>query len=123
MSILAKERTLITFGHAPYGDYRGRSGLDLCLMLLAFDADVSLYFYSDGVFNLLNEQEPNQLKIKGMTKGFASLSSYGMSSLFVSQACMEQRGLDASDLMVEPRLLCTTHIADFFAEYHVHFSY
>ena len=48
----------IPFTQAPHGNSAGREGLDALLATSALTEDIGVFFISDGVFQLVENQQP-----------------------------------------------------------------
>ena len=51
------------FRHPPYGSASAREGLDALLAATAFceEEEIAVFFFDDGLLNLLHEQQPEQI--------------------------------------------------------------
>ena len=95
---------LVITRHAPYGTAFGKEGLDAVLMASAFTR-VSLLFMDDGVFQLLQNQEPQNLHIKGYSPVFELLEQYEVRPIYVAASSLTDRALSINDLVIEPELV------------------
>ena len=85
--------------HAPHGTNYAQEGLEVALIGAAFDQDVSIAFVDDGVFQLKTGQDSTDLGLKNFTATFRALGDYEVTKIYVEQESLEQRGLNADDLM------------------------
>ena len=86
----------------PYGTIYAQEALDLILTGAAFDQQVSVAFIDDGVYQLTREQKPSILKMKHFTRAFAALRDFEIEQIFVENESLQQRALNAGDLISIP---------------------
>ncbi len=96
---------------APYGTIYALEGLEVVLISAAFDQDVSLAFLDDGVYQLLKGQDTKAIEEKNFSPTYRALEDYDVDKLFVERESLESRGLAASDLLVEARIVPATEMA------------
>ena len=68
----------------------------------AFDQQVSVAFIDDGVYQLTREQKPSILKMKHFTRALAALRDFEIEQIFVENESLQQRALNAGDLISIP---------------------
>jgi tRNA 2-thiouridine synthesizing protein C len=86
---------------APYGKSTAREALDALLAASAYDQELSLLFMDDGVFQLLNNQNPKQIKQKSMSASLQALELYGIERIYCHAGSLMSRGLKKTDLILE----------------------
>ena len=86
----------------PYGTIYAQEALDLILTGAAFDQQVSVAFIDDGVYQLTRDQKPSILKMKHFTRAFAALGDFEIKQIFVENESLQQRALNAGDLLSIP---------------------
>lgn len=96
---------------APYGSLSAKEALDTALVGAAFDLDVSLLFNGDGVFQLLNNQDPTPLEQKRFSAALPALELYGIEKILVCHESLKQRGLVSQDLLKNIQLVTPQEIA------------
>ena len=84
---------------APYGTIYALEALEVVLIGAAFDQDVSLAFIDDGVFQLTNGQNTDDIGIKNFSPAFRALGDYDVTKLYVEKESLAERGLTQDDLM------------------------
>lgn len=94
-----RKRLSIIFNKAPYGTQSGRELLDIALMAAAFDMDISALFIEDGVYQLLDNQQPDILHMKNHSSTFKALELYGIETALVSEDALAHRRLSQSQLL------------------------
>lgn len=91
--------TLFIFRTAPYGHSVLREGLDMALATAVFDRDVAVLFESDAVVALCQEQNTEMLNQPSLEKILQSLPVYGIERLMVDALSLEERELEANNLL------------------------
>lgn len=89
----------VIFNKAPYGSQSGRELLDIALMAAAFDMQISALFLGDGVYQLLNNQQPDILNMKNHSQTFKAMELYGIETVLVAEDDLSHRRLSASQLL------------------------
>lgn len=97
--------TAIVNQSAPYGSAKGLESLDMALALSNFGQTVSLFFVDDGVWQLVNQQTPENINAKAYFKTFAALEFYDIENVYVCENSLQQRNLTTKQLCVPCQLL------------------
>ena len=84
---------------APYGTVYALESLEVVLIAAAFEQDVSLAFIDDGVYQIVEGQNPEGIGMKNFSKTYHALGDYDIKQLFVSAESLKERGLSVDDLM------------------------
>ena len=90
---------------APFSSSSGQESLDLVLAGGSFGQQISVFFIEDGVFQLLNGQDPQHIEQRNYSKTFAALEFYDVEDIYVCQNSLQQRGLSREDLCIEVTVL------------------
>lgn len=85
---------------APYGSAYALESLEVVLISAAFDQEVVLAFIDDGVYQLTKGQDTSGIGQKNFSKAYQALGDYEINKLYVERESLEERGLNADDLMV-----------------------
>lgn len=101
----ARRTVLHVMRHAPHGTVYTYEGLEMILMMAAFELDLTVVFIGDGVYALKKEQDTGGIGIKGYAKTFGALRDYDVEKLFVDRVSLEQRGLSPDDLVIGAQVL------------------
>lgn len=96
---MAKSVLLIS-RQAPWADIAAAEALDIALAAGAFDLPLSILFMDDGVLQLLAEQQPQLLEQKDLSANLQALPVFGVEQLYVAEQCLNERGIDNSQLAV-----------------------
>ena len=102
---------------APYSSQSAREALDVALVSASYDLDTSLLLMGDGVYQLLDNQSPEQLPRKNLTAMLKALPMYGVETIYVDADSLEERGIDENQLLPMFTLLEEGALAPFIAQH------
>ena len=102
--------------HAPHGTIYTYEGLEMILIMAAYEQDLSVVFIGDGVYALKKNQETAGIGIKGFARTFMALDGYDVEKLYVDKLSLEERGLTEDDLVVPVELLDAEEIGGLMRE-------
>ena len=91
--------------HAPHGTIYTYEGLEMILIMAAYEQDLSVVFIGDGVYALKKGQDTSGIGIKGFAKTFMALDGYDVEKLYVDNVSLAERGLTEDDLVVDVEVL------------------
>ncbi|NRA71741.1 MAG: sulfurtransferase complex subunit TusC [Gammaproteobacteria bacterium] len=90
---------------APFGNDNFRESIDLLLANASYDRPVALFFYGDGLYQLIPNQQPVQVDAKDISKMFGLLDLYDIEDIFICQHSLQERHLDAGSLIIDGQVL------------------
>ncbi|KUI97116.1 sulfurtransferase complex subunit TusC [Vibrio sp. MEBiC08052] len=93
-------RLIYVFHHAPHGRSSGREGVDALLAASAYSENIAVVFMGDGVLQLLQGQETDDILSKDYAPMLKLLDLYDIDQVFVSQTALMQRGVTQDDLII-----------------------
>ncbi|TLU88647.1 MAG: sulfurtransferase complex subunit TusC [Chlorobium sp.] len=99
------KKILHVMRHAPHGTVYTYEGLEMILMMAAYEQDLTVVFIGDGVYALKKEQDTTDIGVKGYARTFAALGDYDVEKLYVDRISLEERGLTEEDLEVGVEIL------------------
>jgi len=94
----------------PHGTAYALESLETVLIGAAFDQDVSMLFVDDGVYQLKKGQSPEGIEFKNFSKTYRALEMYDVEKLFVERESLEERGLQAQDLLVDVEVIPSAEV-------------
>ncbi|MBF0368118.1 MAG: DsrE family protein [Magnetococcales bacterium] len=94
------KKIMFTVRKPPHGSIYVYEGLEVKLIMAAYDADISVVFMDDGVFALKQGQDTKELGIKGFAATYGVMVDYEISKMYVDRKSMEDRGMTEDDLLV-----------------------
>ncbi|ELX8380051.1 sulfurtransferase complex subunit TusC [Providencia vermicola] len=108
------------FTSMPHGNASGREGLDALLATSALTEDIDVFFLSDGVCQLLANQNPKEILARDYISTFKILPLYDINNIFVCADSLKERGIcENSEWVVEVNVINSTQIRDKLSEYDV----
>nr|VFK26346.1 MAG: tRNA 2-thiouridine synthesizing protein C [Candidatus Kentron sp. MB]VFK32436.1 MAG: tRNA 2-thiouridine synthesizing protein C [Candidatus Kentron sp. MB]VFK75908.1 MAG: tRNA 2-thiouridine synthesizing protein C [Candidatus Kentron sp. MB] len=84
---------------APYGSIYALESLEVVLIGAAFEQDVSLLFFDDGVYQLKKNQSTDGVEMKNFSPTYNALGDYDVNKIYVERESLEERGLVLDDLL------------------------
>lgn len=88
--------TLALCRQAPYGNALAREGLEAILASAAMDQAPQVLFMGDGVFQLLEGQEPGGIQQKSLLRNLQALPMFGVETIHVCERSLQERGIQTS---------------------------
>ncbi|WP_039914059.1 sulfurtransferase complex subunit TusC [Cellvibrio mixtus] len=95
------KKILLISRHAPYGNSIAKDAFDAALATAIYDQDLSMLFMDDGIFQLLRDQQAQEISQKSFTSMLSALPFYDIDKLYIHQESLEQRGLTIENLIVD----------------------
>jgi|MDTG01.3.fsa_nt_gb tRNA 2-thiouridine synthesizing protein C len=90
---------LILQRQAPYGSSIAREGLDFILTSAAYDQNLSVLFLTDGVFQLLTNQNSKAIELKNHAGALEVLPLYDIENLYAVSEDLMERSINPSDIL------------------------
>ena len=90
---MARKRIAFIFTQGPHGSSAGREGLDALLATSALSEDIGVFFISDGVLQLLPQQQPEKILARIYIATFGVLPLYDVENCYLCERSLQQRGL------------------------------
>jgi tRNA 2-thiouridine synthesizing protein C len=85
---------------APYGRNEPQLCLEMALAAAVFEQKVNYVFLDDGVFQLLTQQNAEHINSKTLANMLEAMDLYGIENVYVDEQSLEQRKLQAADLII-----------------------
>jgi len=96
---------LFVMRHLPHFTSRVQETLDQMLTTAAFDQTVSVLFIDDGVFQLKQGQDPENMALKNTAAMFLALEMYEINNLYVEAESLAERGLSVTELILPAKVI------------------
>lgn len=93
------------FRSVPHSSSAGREGVDALLAASAYCEDISVIFTGDGVYQLLQGQQPSEILSKDYAPMLKLFDLYDIEQVYVCQTSLELRGLAQADLVIDAERL------------------
>lgn len=100
-----KKKILVLQKHAPYGSSLARDGLDYVLTSAAYDQEMSIAFIAEGVWQLVNQQNPSEIGQKSQLAALQVLDIYDIENLYVCEEDLQERNLAKEQLGIDVKIL------------------
>ncbi|GAB1439656.1 sulfurtransferase complex subunit TusC [Providencia sp.] len=114
------KKIAFVFTTMPHGNASGREGLDALLATSALTDEISVFFISDGVYQLLANQQPTEVLARNYIATYKILPLYDIESIYVCYDSLQERGLSGSpEWIVSPEILPVQEIRNKIAQYDV----
>lgn len=96
---MSTKTLLIHCRHSPYRGTLAKTSIDVAMAAAAFEQPVTLLFSGDGVWQLVDRQQPASGE-KNHAKFLSALPLYGVDRICADRQSLQQRGLDAAELCI-----------------------
>ncbi|GKX64614.1 protein TusC [Pragia fontium] len=114
------KKIAFVFTQAPHGTSGGREGLDAVLATSALTEEIGLFFLSDGVFQLLPQQNPDKILSRNYIATFGVLALYDIDQCFICRDSLAARGLnDDFEMVLKAQFLERRQISEYLSSYDV----
>ncbi|UDG79371.1 Protein TusC [Candidatus Ecksteinia adelgidicola] len=101
------KRIAFIFTQGPHGNASGREGLDALISTSLLSKDFGVFFISDGVLQLLPEQEPKNILSRNYTLTFCALSMYNITKYYSCLVSLQERGLSQeTNWILDVKIIC-----------------
>lgn len=94
------KKLLIISRRPPYGNNLAREALDVALATAVYDQDIAILFMDDGVFQLLENQNPEDIAQKNIASILPALSLYGIDTIYAHKKSLEERAVEKNELVL-----------------------
>ncbi|GAB2927591.1 sulfurtransferase complex subunit TusC [Hafnia psychrotolerans] len=114
------KKVAFIFTQGPHGTSSGREGLDALLATSALTEDIGVFFVADGVFQLLENQQPEKILARNYIATYGILSLYDIDQCFVCAASLSDRGLaEERHWVLDVETLAEVELREKLSEYDV----
>lgn len=110
---------LIICQQAPWHNISVKETLDLALAGGAFELPISLLFLDDGVWQLVKNQDSQQIEQKDLTANLQALSLFGIDELLVAEHSLTERSLTLAQLTLSAKVITKERLAKLLIHYDV----
>ncbi|MBP19304.1 MAG: sulfurtransferase complex subunit TusC [Gammaproteobacteria bacterium] len=116
------KKLLFVQDKSPHGSIAGQEGLDAILMGSAF-ADCTVLLLEDGIYQVLDGQQPSSLGTKNYSVTYKALFDYGVKHIFCSETDLQERDLKTDDLLITVEPQSDDQIKKLFVDHDVILSF
>lgn len=118
-----RKKILIVCRKPPYGSSITREAIDIALATAAFDQELALLFLADGVYQLLEGQNSDDIESKNHGKVVSALPLYDIDKLYVESDALNERNLQTSQFVVPVEALSNEQIKQLMASHAIIFNF
>ena len=113
MSKIANKKQTFTFisRAAPYGNNRAQLCLDAAFAAAVFEQHINYVFMDDGVYQLLADQNAEEINSKTLGRALQTLDLYGIENVYVLDTALSERNLSPEELLTPVEVLSADGIA------------
>ena len=111
------ERVIVIFRKGPYGQINSLEGVRVAQGLLVLDVETDAVFIDDGVFNLIDKQNPEGIGHHSVMGALEALHRYDV-PIFAIDSSLEERGIKAEDIdpKLEVKIITIEELSDLLVE-------
>lgn len=102
---------------SPFNSPNGRESVDLALIFGAFEQQVCVVFVDDGVYQLLQDQNPEQLDSKDYLATMKAFELYDIEHIVCCKEDLLVRGMSENHLSMPVQLLSRHDIGQLLATF------
>jgi len=117
------KKMMFVMRKAPHGSINPYEGLEVMLIVAAYDQDLSAVFLDDGIYAIKKGQETKGIGVKDFSATFRVLPGYGIEKIYVEKESLEMRGLTVDDLLLEVEVKEKSEITKLMLEQDVLFPF
>jgi tRNA 2-thiouridine synthesizing protein C len=111
-----QKKFLFVMRKAPHGSIYPYEGLEVILIVAAYEQVLNTLFIDDGVLVLKKGQETAGIGVKEFSKTYRVLEDYGVENLWVDKDSLKARGLTADDLITDVTVIDTDQVKNILKE-------
>ncbi|WP_116475234.1 sulfurtransferase complex subunit TusC [Zobellella maritima] len=111
------------FRTPPHGTASGREGLDAVLAASALTDELAVFFIGDGVYQILEGQDPGAVLTRNYTPTFGLFELYDIESIYVCAESLVERGLSVTRLSIAVQALSRDKLVARLADFNVRLSF
>lgn len=85
----------------PHGTSFARETQDAILATSALTEELSIFFIGDGVYQLLNKQQPQAIACRDFAPTFGLFELYDIENIYVCADSLLERGISDAELIID----------------------
>lgn len=111
------QSVLLIISNPPFYSASNRDTIDIGLAFSAFDIPISILFIEDGILQIKNDLNSEQLAQKNIINTFKALEMYDIQDCYVINRDLERFQLNTNALAIKCKTLDTDAIGQFIKEF------
>lgn len=97
----------------------GKESLDIALILASYEMDVSLFFISDGVYQVQEQQNLESVDHKDYISTFKALGFYDIEDIYICQHSLQQRNLTEKSVFEDAQYISHQQLTELLKHFDV----
>jgi tRNA 2-thiouridine synthesizing protein C len=110
---------LFVLNQPPHDGLSVQETLDIILTVAAFDQSVSLLLLDDSVFQIKQNQSPEQISLKDTSAVFKALEIYDVHNIYVEVESLQERGLKPGGLCLPVKEVYRKNISSLMKQFQI----
>ena len=90
---------------APYGNNRSNLLMDIALASSVFEQKSNYVFMDDAIYQLLRNQNADQIQTKTFGKAIEAIKLYGINNIYVYEKSLKERSVSLDELVLNPEII------------------
>lgn len=116
------KKYLFVLRHAAHSGTYVQETLDVILTTAAFDQRVSILLLDDGVFQLKENQQVTNYKVKDTCAIFNALALYDVNEIYIEEESLIERGFNLKNLTLPVALVKRLEVVNLYESYDIVYS-
>ena len=100
---------------APYARQSAREALDVVMVAASFEIPVSLLLMGNGIYQLLQKQQPELLPRKNLSSMMQAFPLYDIETIYVDEQSLREKGISEDQLQSPFTLVAPDDLPAFIA--------
>lgn len=97
---------------APHGSAIAREAQDAIFATSALTDELSVFFMGDGVFQLIENQQPELIQSRHFANTFKLFELYDIENIYVCAHSLNERGLTENQLLIDVMVVSQNEMND-----------
>ncbi|CAL1329052.1 sulfurtransferase complex subunit TusC [Candidatus Providencia siddallii] len=105
------KKIAFVFTRAPHGNSIGKEGQDALIATSELTKKISIFFISDGIYQILDNQKPNDILLRDYITTFKIFKLYKIQNIYLCTDSLQERGFfKNSKWIIKPRFINSKQI-------------
>ena len=79
---------------APFASSDAKEAMDVALIYGSYEQPTHLFFQGDGIFQLIDSQQPDIINVKNFLKTFSAFEFYDLENIYVCHQSLKARNIN-----------------------------
>jgi len=104
---------------APFSHAIAKEAMDVALIYGSYEQDTHLFYQGDGVYQLIDNQQPDKIAIKDFLKTFSAFEFYDLEHIYLCKQSLIERNLLENFHIDNVKVLDTDEFAEALHQHHI----